>query len=53
MTGLRGSGLGYPDGFAIDRAHDTFPAREGFFQADFNGGDKVVTVALEVGVFFL
>lgn len=41
------------DRFAIDCAHDTLPAGEGFFEADFDCCNQVVVLALEVGVFFL
>ena len=53
MARLCRTGLGDADGFSVDGADDTLPAREGFSEADFDGGDEVVVVALEVGVFFL
>ena len=53
MARLGRTGFGNSDGFPIDGADDAFPAREGFSEADFDGGDEVVVVALEVGVFFL
>lgn len=45
--------FGDSDGFAVDGADDTFPARQGFAEADLDSGDEVVIVAFEVGVFFL
>lgn len=53
MARLGRTGFGNSDGFPIDGADDAFPAREGFSEADFDGRDEVVVVALKVGVFFL
>lgn len=45
--------FGDTDGFAVDRADDAFPARQGFAEADLDRSDEVVVVAFKVGVFFL
>lgn len=53
MTWLCWSGLGYADGFAVDRFHNSFPARQSFLEAEFDACDKVIALASEGWVWYL
>lgn len=53
VAGLCGTRLGNADGFAVDGTDDALPAGQGFFKAEFDGGNEVVALDLEVWVINL
>ena len=53
VAGLRGAGLGDANRLAIDGSDDALPTGQGFFEAEFNGCNEVVTFDLEVWVIKL
>ena len=52
-AGLRWASLGYPDRFAVDRLHDSFPAGKRFFEGEVDGCNEIIAVTLEDRMWFL
>lgn len=53
MAWLGWTGFGDPDGFAVDGAHDSFPAGQGFLEIQLDCRDETVALAFERGMLFL
>ena len=53
VAGRGGPATGDGQLFAVDGGDGAGPAGEGFFEVELDGGDEVVVLAFEGGMFFL